>query len=110
MSYIKKVNIVTNLICLSLINISSVANGAMNESLNSHYSSFAVAAVLCITVVASFGTMSQSHVARGALEGIARNPESAGKVFVPMILSLALMESLVLFSLLISFVLLGKIE
>ena len=47
------------------------------------------------------GTMGQSRAAVAALDGIARNPAASGKMTVPLILSLALMESLVLFAFLI---------
>ena len=45
----------------------------------------------------------------GAVQGIARNPGASGKIFTPMILALALIESLVIYSLIISILLLGKI-
>lgn len=43
------------------------------------------------------GTTAQSKAASVALEGIARNPSAADKIQTPMILGLALMESLVIF-------------
>ena len=55
------------------------------------------------------GTLGQSKAAAMALEGIARNPAASGKLTVPLILSLALMESLVLFAFLIGFSLQGAI-
>ncbi len=45
------------------------------------------------------GTAAQSNAASSALEGIARNPAAADKIQTPMILGLALMESLVIFTL-----------
>ncbi len=48
------------------------------------------------------------RAAAAALEGIARNPGAADKLFVPMILGLALIESLVIYALIISFVLVFK--
>ena len=60
--------------------------------------------------IASFGgALGQGRAAAAALEGIARNPEAAGKVMTPMIIALALIESLVIYSLVIAFMLLGKI-
>ncbi|MBW2710244.1 MAG: ATP synthase F0 subunit C, partial [Deltaproteobacteria bacterium] len=41
--------------------------------------------------------------------GIGRNPGSADKIFTPMIIGLALIESLVIYALLIAFMLYGKI-
>ncbi len=55
------------------------------------------------------GTLGQSKAAASALDGIARNPAASGKITGPLILSLALMESLVLFAFLISFFLQGVV-
>ncbi len=49
------------------------------------------------------GTAAQSKAASVALEGIARNPAAADKIQTPMILGLALMESLVIFALISTF-------
>lgn len=51
------------------------------------------------------GTQAQSAAASVALEGIARNPAAADKIQTPMILALALMESLVIFALISTFLL-----
>jgi len=60
--------------------------------------------------IAAFGgALGQGRAAAAALDGIARNPGASGKIFTPMILGLALIESLVIYSLLISFMLLGKL-
>jgi F-type H+-transporting ATPase subunit c len=56
------------------------------------------------------GTLGQSRAAATALDGIARNPAAAGKFTGPLILSLALMESLVLFAFLIGFFLQGALQ
>lgn len=55
------------------------------------------------------GAYGQSKAATAALEGIARNPGAANKVQTPMIIGLALMESLVIYSLVICFLLIGKV-
>lgn len=53
--------------------------------------------------LAAFGAASgQGKAAAAALDGIARNPSAQGKMFVPLVLSLALMESLVIFSFLVT--------
>lgn len=61
---------------------------------------YAAAALMAVAV--AIGTFAQSRAAVSALDGISRNPAGAGKVFVPLILSLALMESLVLFAFIIA--------
>ena len=48
------------------------------------------------------GALAQGMAARGALEGIARNPNAQGKVLVPMVLGLALIESLVILAFLVA--------
>ena len=54
------------------------------------------------------GTFAQGKAASVALEGIARNPAAADKLQTPMILALALIESLVLFGFGIAFLILQK--
>jgi F-type H+-transporting ATPase subunit c len=63
---------------------------------------------LGLGIAAFGGAAGQGRAATAALEGIARNPGAAGQIFTPMILALALIESLVIYSLLIGFMLLGK--
>ena len=69
----------------------------------------ALAAAIAIGVAAAGGALGQGRAAAAALEGIGRNPQSADKSFLPMILALALTESLVIFSFIIAFLLQGKI-
>ena len=40
-----------------------------------------------------------------AMEAIGRNPEAAGKIFVPMLLSMAFAEAIAIYSLVVSFTL-----
>jgi F-type H+-transporting ATPase subunit c len=69
----------------------------------------AIAAGFGLAIAAFGGAISQGRTAATALDGIARNPGASGKIFVPMILGLALIESLVIYSLIISFQLIGKL-
>lgn len=69
----------------------------------------AVGAGFAIGVAALGGTLGQGRAAASALEGISRNPGAAARIQTPMILGLALIESLVLFAWVIAFLLLGKI-
>lgn len=69
----------------------------------------AIGSALAIGLAALGGTLGQSKAAAAALEGIARNPEAQGKIFTPMILAMALIESLVIFGFVIAFMLIGKI-
>ena len=40
-----------------------------------------------------------------AMEAIGRNPEAAGKLFVPMLLGMAFAEAIAIYSLVVSFIL-----
>ena len=62
-----------------------------------------IAAGLAIGLAAFGGSLGQGRAA-AALEGIARNPNASGKLFTPMILGLALIESLVIYALIIALV------
>ena len=55
------------------------------------------------------GAFGQGYAARGALEGISRNPQAAGKIQTPMLIALAFIESLVIFGFAISFLLQNKV-
>ncbi|MCC6220946.1 MAG: ATP synthase F0 subunit C [Deltaproteobacteria bacterium] len=63
----------------------------------------AAAGGLGIAMAAFGGAMGQSRAVSAALEGIGRNPGAAGQMFVPMLLGLAFMESLVIFSFVIAY-------
>ncbi len=63
----------------------------------------AIGAALAISIAVLGGTLAQGKAASAALEGISRNPSATDKMFTPMILSLALIESLVILAFLIAF-------
>jgi F-type H+-transporting ATPase subunit c len=60
--------------------------------------------------IAALGVgLGQGRATAAAMESIGRNPNSADRIFVPMIIGLALMEALCLYALVIAFFLQGKI-
>lgn len=69
----------------------------------------ALAAAIAIGIGAYGGTQGQGKAAAAALEGIARNPGAQNKIFVPMILALALIESLVILTFVVANSLVGKL-
>lgn len=69
----------------------------------------ALGAGIAIGVAAAGGGVGQGRAVSAALEGIARNPSASDKIFTPMIIGLALIESLVIYGLVIAFILQGKI-
>ncbi|HWU43388.1 MAG TPA: ATP synthase F0 subunit C [Bdellovibrio sp.] len=62
----------------------------------------AIAAALAISLSVFGGALGQGKTAATALDGIARNPAASGKILIPMILGLALIESLVIYALIIA--------
>ena len=73
------------------------------------YKWIAIAAGIGIAIAAFGGALGQGRTASAALDGIARNPGAADKLFTPMILGLVLIESLVIYALLIALLLWLKI-
>lgn len=62
-----------------------------------------------LTLAAFAGAFGQSRAISAAVESIARQPEAGGRIFLSMIIGLALIETLVIYTLLIGFLLLGKL-
>jgi F-type H+-transporting ATPase subunit c len=81
----------------------SMASGITDKGL------LALAAGIAIGLAAFGGALGQGKAAAAAFEGIARNPAAQGKIFIPLIIGLALIESLVIYALVIAFNLGGKI-
>jgi len=69
----------------------------------------ALGAGLGIGIAALGVGLGQGRATAAAMESIGRNPNSADRIFVPMIIGLALMEALCLYALVIAFFLQGKI-
>jgi F-type H+-transporting ATPase subunit c len=90
-----------------------VAGAALAEGgaggANSNFGWYALGAGLAIGLGAAGCGMGQGRAASAALEGLARNPSSYNKVFVPFILGMALIESLAIFALVIAILVFGKI-
>ena len=61
------------------------------------------AMAIALGLAAIGGALGQGKAISAALEGIARNPSAQDKIFTPMILGLAFIESLVIFTLVYKF-------
>jgi F-type H+-transporting ATPase subunit c len=118
----KTKNIISFLTILIIMGISAVAfaqpegAGAVSdaaavtrEGLAKNFGLIALAAGLGIGIAALGGGIGQGRAAAAALDGIARNPGAAGQIRGPMILGLALIESLVIYALIISLLLVLKV-
>ncbi len=69
----------------------------------------AIAAALAIAVSTIFPALAQGKTSKAAMESIARQPDSAKDIRSTLIISLALMEALTIYGLLIAFMLIAKI-
>ncbi len=69
----------------------------------------AIAAAIAIAVSTMFPALAQGLTARAAMESIARQPGAAKDIRSSLIVSLAMMEALTIYGLLIAFMLIAKI-
>jgi F-type H+-transporting ATPase subunit c len=112
----KTQKIISLLTFFGILLISAVAfaqgeggNAVKEEGLARAYGEIALAAGLAIGIAALGGGIGQGRAAAAALDGIARNPGAAGQIRGPMILGLALIESLVIYALIIALLLVLKV-
>ncbi len=91
---------------LALLAVTAMAADGAGDNAFTVSSSKAIGAGIGFGIAAGFAGIGQGLVGKGATEGVARNPGAAGTVQTIMIIALALIESLVLFALLIVFVVL----
>ncbi len=69
----------------------------------------AICTAFTISFCTVFPALGQSKAAKTALESIARQPDAAKDIRSTLLLSLALLEALTIYGLLIAFMLVGKI-
>jgi F-type H+-transporting ATPase subunit c len=68
-----------------------------------------LAVAFAMALAAFGGAISQGRATAAAAEAVARQPEAGGRIQTMMIIGLALIETLVLYTLLIAFMLNGKV-
>ncbi|MCJ7500602.1 ATP synthase F0 subunit C [bacterium] len=107
----KKASTIALITALLLVAMAPVAFAATEEGGSSGLMGFGIALAtgLAIGIAALGGAIGQGNAVRGAMEGIARNPGASGKIMTTLIIGLALIESLVIYALVISFILQGKL-
>jgi F-type H+-transporting ATPase subunit c len=62
-----------------------------------------------LAIAAAFGALGQGRAIAASVEAMARQPEAGGRIFTSMIIGLALIETLVIYTLVIAFTLAGKL-
>ena len=66
-----------------------------------------VGAAFAIGIAAAFGSLGQGRGLAAACDALGRNPGAVGPIRITMIIGLALIESLVIYALIIAFLILG---
>lgn len=93
---------------IALIAVSAFAQdttaGAPAKGVNWSY----VAAAFVLGIAAAFGALGQGRAIAASVEGIARNPSAGAAIRGAMIIGLALIESLVIYALVIAFTMVIK--
>lgn len=69
----------------------------------------AISAGLAVAIAAFGAALGQGRVGAAAMESIGRNPNAADRLFLPLVLTLALLEALALYGFVIAILLQGKI-
>ncbi len=69
----------------------------------------AISAGLAVAIAAFGAALGQGRVGAAAMESIGRNPNAADRLFLPLVLTLALLEALALYGFVIAIILTGKI-
>lgn len=103
----KKVTVMTTLMVLGMASVSMASDVAATASAGvSNMALVCIAAALSVGLAALGCGIGMGSACEGACVGTARNPEASGKITVTMILGMALIESLTIYGLVISLILL----
>ena len=86
-----------------LLAVSAFAQGGPAAPVQTGVRLNLVSAAFLLGLAAAAGAIGQSRGVAAACEGIARNPSAAGAIRLAMIIGLALIESLVIYALIIAF-------
>lgn len=82
----------------------AAASGDSNRAV-----AIAISAGIAVAIAAFGAALGQGRVGAAAMESIGRNPNAADKLFLPLVLTLALLEALALYGFVIAILLQGKI-
>jgi F-type H+-transporting ATPase subunit c len=97
------------LISLAALAVTSTQAFAQTAGTVGNAGLYAIGLGIMLGLGAFGATMGQGRVGASAMEGLARNPQSRTSMFVPMILALALIESLFILTWLLAFIISGKL-
>jgi F-type H+-transporting ATPase subunit c len=89
--------------------VSGVAIAAEGAGDSNKAVAIAISAGVAVAIAAFGAALGQGRVGASAMESIGRNPNAADKLFLPLVLTLALLEALALYGFVIAIILTGKI-
>jgi F-type H+-transporting ATPase subunit c len=95
-------------VALLLLAASAFAQGTATEPQTTGVRWNLVSAAFLLGIAAAAGAIGQGRAIAAACEGIARNPTAGGAIRTAMIIGLALIESLVIYSLIIAYLTMNK--
>jgi F-type H+-transporting ATPase subunit c len=87
----------------------AAAEGAAAGGDSNRAVAIALSAGIAVAIAAFGAALGQGRVGAAAMESIGRNPNAADKLFLPLVLTLALLEALALYGFVIAILLQGKI-
>jgi F-type H+-transporting ATPase subunit c len=94
---------------ISLGTALAAAEGAATGADSQARAAIGIAAGLAVAVAAFGAALGQGRTGAAAMESIGRNPNAADRLFLPLVLTLALLEALGLYGFVIAIILAGKI-
>jgi F-type H+-transporting ATPase subunit c len=89
---------------IALVAVSAFAQGTEAQPAASGVRWGIVSAAFVLGIAAAFGALGQGKAIAASVEGIARNPSAGAAIRGAMIIGLALIESLVIYALVIAFI------
>lgn len=90
--------LLTALTSVALLAPAAFAQGGEAAGASKSSAALVIAAIFGVGIAAFGCGLGQGRIGAAAQEGIARNPGAAKSMFVPMLLALAFVETLVLFT------------
>ena len=87
---------------IALVAVSAFAQGTQPAASGVRWG--IVSAAFVLGIAAAFGALGQGKAIAASVEGIARNPSAGAAIRGAMIIGLALIESLVIYALVIAFI------
>ena len=87
----------------------AAAEGAAGGADSPARVAIALSAGIAVAIAAFGAALGQGRVGAAAMESVGRNPNAADRLFLPLVLTLALLEALALYGFVIAIILTGKI-